>query len=216
VFPGANTGRGFWSFFDYLIPEDAERIFVIKGGPGVGKSTFMRRIAEKITDLGFDVEYHCCAADPNSLDGVVIPAFNIGLLDGTAPQVAASREERRDAYAPLQRKPWLCYLPGCRAADGPTLREILLGESDHAPDHVAADGAVQSRRNVAKIAGVVRDAEFRGDLLLELLQCLARLRDYWRVGFLPFCHDCFTSAYSIELRATQNAGYYMARWNSVW
>lgn len=99
VFPGANTGRGFWSFFDYLIPEDAERIFVIKGGPGVGKSTFMRRIAEKITDLGFDVEYHCCAADPNSLDGVVIPAFNIGLLDGTAPQVAVSSEEMKNGGA---------------------------------------------------------------------------------------------------------------------
>ena len=90
VFPGANTCRGFWSFFDHLIPEDARRIFVMKGGPGVGKSTFMRRIAEKIVDLGLDVEYHCCAADPNSLDGIVIPAFDIGLLDGTAPQVAVT------------------------------------------------------------------------------------------------------------------------------
>jgi predicted ATPase len=95
VFPGANTGRGFLSFFDYVIPEDARRIFVIKGGPGVGKSTFMRKIAEKITELGYDVEYHCCAADPDSLDGVVIPAFDIGLLDGTAPQSAVTDEELR-------------------------------------------------------------------------------------------------------------------------
>ena len=95
VFPGANTSRGFWSFFEYLIPEDAERIFVIKGGPGVGKSTFMRKIGEEIVNMGYDVEYHCCAADPGSLDGVVIPAFNIGLLDGTAPQGALAGEEQR-------------------------------------------------------------------------------------------------------------------------
>ena len=46
VFPGGNTALGFYSFYDHIIEPDAARIFVIKGGPGVGKSTFMRYIGE--------------------------------------------------------------------------------------------------------------------------------------------------------------------------
>lgn len=185
VFPGANTSRGFFSFFDYLIPEDAQRIFVIKGGPGVGKSTFMRRIAESIVELGFDVEYHCCAADPNSLDGITIPAFNIGMLDGTAPQVAVTTGEQEKEWRGAARLSRKCIvfslLPGCRATssttDGATLGKVLLRQGDHPPDHVAADGTVEPRRNVAEITLVVRDPELRGDLLFELLQCLSGLRD---------------------------------------
>ena len=31
VFPGGNTSKGFYSFYDQIIPEDAERIFVKQG-----------------------------------------------------------------------------------------------------------------------------------------------------------------------------------------
>ncbi|ABO51330.1 ATPase [Desulforamulus reducens MI-1] len=87
VFPGGNTCRGFFSYYDNIINLDATRIFVIKGGPGVGKSTFMRYIGEKMLDLGYDVEYHCCSSDNGSLDGVCIPSIGVALLDGTAPHV---------------------------------------------------------------------------------------------------------------------------------
>ncbi|MFZ5642201.1 MAG: PRK06851 family protein [Bacillota bacterium] len=87
VFPGGNTSRGFHSFYDYIIEPDATRIFVIKGGPGVGKSTFMRKIGEAILEKGFDVEFHCCSSDNGSLDGLVIPAIRVAMLDGTAPHV---------------------------------------------------------------------------------------------------------------------------------
>ena len=53
VFPGGNTPLGFFSYYDYIIPTDAERIFVIKGGPGVGKSTFMKKIGEAMLDSGY-------------------------------------------------------------------------------------------------------------------------------------------------------------------
>ena len=40
---GGNTSKGFYSRFDNIIsPEEARRIFVIKGGPGTGKSTLMK------------------------------------------------------------------------------------------------------------------------------------------------------------------------------
>jgi len=87
MFPGGNTAFGFFSFYDHIIEPDATRIFVIKGGPGVGKSTFMRKIGEAMLEMGYDVEFHCCSSDNGSLDGVVIPAIGIALLDGTAPHI---------------------------------------------------------------------------------------------------------------------------------
>ncbi|MCL6581821.1 MAG: PRK06851 family protein [Firmicutes bacterium] len=87
VFPGGNTAYGFWSFYDHIAPPDANKIFVIKGGPGVGKSTFMRRVADTMRGAGYDVELHCCSSDNGSLDGVYIPALDVALIDGTAPHV---------------------------------------------------------------------------------------------------------------------------------
>lgn len=87
VFPGGNTCQGFYSFYDSIIEPDATRILVIKGGPGVGKSTFMRWIGERMLEKGFDVEYHHCSSDNGSLDGVVIPAIKVALIDGTAPHI---------------------------------------------------------------------------------------------------------------------------------
>ncbi len=87
VFPGGNTSQGFKSFYDYIIQPDATRIFVLKGGPGVGKSSFMRKIATELVDLGFDVEFMCCSSDNGSLDGVVIPAIGVAMIDGTAPHI---------------------------------------------------------------------------------------------------------------------------------
>ena len=88
VFPGGNTYKGFHSFYDYIMPQDeANRIFCIKGGPGVGKSSFMKAVAKEFVELGYDVELHHCSSDNNSLDGVVIKQAKVALLDGTAPHV---------------------------------------------------------------------------------------------------------------------------------
>ena len=48
MFPGSNSAYGFYSFYDQIIEDSATRIFVIKGGPGVGKSTFMQNIAREL------------------------------------------------------------------------------------------------------------------------------------------------------------------------
>ncbi|NLX76019.1 MAG: ATPase [Clostridiaceae bacterium] len=88
MFPGGNTSEGFYSYYDYVLPQErAERIFILKGGPGVGKSTFMKKIAEEMLNRGYDVEYMHCSSDPSSLDGIVIPAKNVAVIDGTAPHV---------------------------------------------------------------------------------------------------------------------------------
>ncbi len=88
VFPGGNTSKGFFSYYDYIIgQEEATRIICIKGGPGVGKSSFMKKLGNQMVDLGYDVEFMHCSSDNQSLDGLVIPNINVALLDGTAPHV---------------------------------------------------------------------------------------------------------------------------------
>lgn len=87
LFPGGNTSRGFYSFYDHIIDKNATRIFILKGGPGVGKSTFMRKIGETVLELGYDVEFLCCSSDNDSLDGICIPAPGVAMIDGTAPHI---------------------------------------------------------------------------------------------------------------------------------
>lgn len=40
-----------------------------------------------MAERGYDVEFHQCSSDNNSLDGVVIPALKIAIIDGTAPHI---------------------------------------------------------------------------------------------------------------------------------
>lgn len=87
LFPGGNTSQGFYSFYDNIIAPDANKIFVIKGGPGVGKSTLMYKIAIELLSKGYDVEFLRCSSDPSSLDGVYFPTLDIALIDGTAPHI---------------------------------------------------------------------------------------------------------------------------------
>lgn len=87
VFPGSNSAYGFFSFYDYIISKEANRLYIIKGGPGTGKSTFIKDIGEDFFKKGFQVEFHYCSSNSKSLDGVVIPAKKAAVIDGTAPHV---------------------------------------------------------------------------------------------------------------------------------
>lgn len=87
-FLGGNTPVGFYSYYDYLLPqENARRIYCIKGGPGTGKSTLMKKIACEVAEKGADVELAHCSSDPDSLDGVIIKSLGIALVDGTSPHI---------------------------------------------------------------------------------------------------------------------------------
>ncbi len=90
-FPGGNTSVGFYSYYDSILGQkEANRIIILKGGPGVGKSSFMKKLGRSMEERGFDVEYHHCSSDNNSIDGVVFPKVGVALVDGTAPHVAVS------------------------------------------------------------------------------------------------------------------------------
>ena len=91
-FLGANAPTGFYSLYDQLIdPNQAEDIFILKGGPGCGKSSLMRRVGEEMENHGQAVEYIACSGDPESLDAVIIPGLKTAIVDGTAPHVVEPR-----------------------------------------------------------------------------------------------------------------------------
>ena len=85
VFAAANSGRGFISFYDGIFSGDGIlRRYLIKGGPGTGKSSFMRKAAVAAEKAGFSVRYYYCSSDYKSLDAIVIEN-TVVLLDATAP-----------------------------------------------------------------------------------------------------------------------------------
>lgn len=86
VFAGNNTSVGFYSYFNYIFnPEEANHIYILKGGPGVGKSSFMKKLGSRMTKNGYEIVYIHCSSDNESLDGILIPKLKIALVDGTAP-----------------------------------------------------------------------------------------------------------------------------------
>lgn len=87
-FLGSNSGSGFYSLYDNFVRAEAgDFLWVIKGGPGCGKSSFMKKLGAAAEDTGLDVEYIQCSGDPGSLDGVYIPALKTAYMDGTSPHV---------------------------------------------------------------------------------------------------------------------------------
>ncbi|MGG0657461.1 PRK06851 family protein [Rummeliibacillus pycnus] len=85
-FAGGNTAKGFYSLFESNFSV-LEKVFLLKGGPGNGKSTLMKNIAVEFLEKGFDVEYIHCSSDSDSIDGIIFPGLKIGLVDGTAPHI---------------------------------------------------------------------------------------------------------------------------------
>ena len=85
-FLGANNASGYISrFSDCFDLQKGWEVWVLKGGPGSGKSTFMKKAAARLFEMGHTLYIAPCPADPNSLDGVVSESRRLMILDGTAP-----------------------------------------------------------------------------------------------------------------------------------
>ena len=88
-FAAANGFNGFRSNFDELFShEGIDKLFILKGGPGTGKSTLMRKLSGKYKNK-CEVTEILCSSDVNSLDGVIIEreGKRVAVADGTAPHV---------------------------------------------------------------------------------------------------------------------------------
>ena len=84
-FAGGNTAQGFYSLFRYIPGSETKRLLIIKGGPGTGKSTLLKRLQAKALAAGLKTELFYCSSDPASLDGLSVPALGFAAVDGTAP-----------------------------------------------------------------------------------------------------------------------------------
>ena len=63
------------------------QMYLIKSGPGCGKSTLMKRLAVKAEQKGEPIQRIHCASDPDSLDGVIFLDKRAAIVDATAPHV---------------------------------------------------------------------------------------------------------------------------------
>lgn len=84
----ANSYCGFINNFHQFFKYDkTAKCYIIKAGPGCGKSTMMRGIADYLQKKDFEVLLFPCTSDPNSLDGVYCKDINFMIVDGTAPHI---------------------------------------------------------------------------------------------------------------------------------
>lgn len=86
-FAAANGYNGFRSNFEKIFsPEKLDKLFVIKGGPGTGKSTIMKKLAKEFADNA-DITNIRCSSDPSSLDGLILSKndVSVAIADGTSP-----------------------------------------------------------------------------------------------------------------------------------
>lgn len=84
----ANSENGFYGYFDKVFsPYTLDKLLIIHGGSGTGKSSAMRKIAVQLKEEGALVEEIRCSSDPDSLDGVLLHKNEktVGIVDGTHP-----------------------------------------------------------------------------------------------------------------------------------
>lgn len=84
-FLGGSSPTGFRTKFGEQIGKTGYYTYILKGGPGTGKSTLMKKLAENFSDS--KATLYRCSSDLNSLDAVVIEDKKIIVVDGTAPHV---------------------------------------------------------------------------------------------------------------------------------
>lgn len=188
-FISANGHGGFRTRQDILYrSEDFTRIFIIVGGPGTGKSSLMRTVAEAADMTGAECEYIYCSSDPNSLDGVILTrgARRVALLDGTAPH-------ERGAHLPGAVDEFV-HLDSCWDADVLTQnREIIQKERK------AADAAYARARHYLAIAGqaqkgldgeldkVIDQEKLKAAVMREIRSLRITNRPFEEVRYLSAC-----------------------------
>ncbi len=197
IFLGANSYRGFTSLYEeYIASLTPSCLYVLKGGAGCGKSTFMRRIGEKAEGEGKKVIYVLCSGDPDSLDGIILPELGTAFFDGTAPHVLEPPLVGSRGY----------YIDLSRFYRSPS------------PELEPWDTAYREHYRKAYLflsaAGSVAETEKLSDRTAEAIRAravsfgernLRRRREETRGGSTRFFTDAFTCQGSISLGETRRA-----------
>lgn len=83
-FFGGSTPYGTMDFVENITSDIVRRYF-IKGRPGSGKSTMLKKILAEAKNRGIDAHVYHCGFDPDSLDMLLFPELNLCIFDSTAP-----------------------------------------------------------------------------------------------------------------------------------
>lgn len=163
-FASANSAYGFYSVFGEIYNEKTlDSLYILKGGPGTGKSTLISKVAEYASGKGYETEVFLCSSDPSSLDGIVIKDLNVAVVDGTSPHTCdpmypgvcgeiidlgecwdtKSLKRYGDEIIPLFGKKSDAYRRAYRflKSAGEAEKDIIFG-ADAITDHEKADKAV--------------------------------------------------------------------------
>ena len=168
-FLAANSGQGFHSLYDGF-PGELYFLHIIKGGPGTGKSGFMKSIRKEAQARGFNTVSILCSGDPDSLDGLLVPESGQAWVDGTAPHVREPKLFGVDSdYVNLGR---FCRLP---LEERDRTRALALNREyksryDTAYQHLAAAAALEK-------AEELHDAEASQEEVQRVHTILAALPD---------------------------------------
>lgn len=84
-FLGGSSPSGFSPAFGDVISDNDSFTYIIKGGPGTGKSSLMKKLLAEFADD--ENELYLCSSDPDSADMVVLKKQKVNFIDGTAPHV---------------------------------------------------------------------------------------------------------------------------------
>ncbi len=87
-FAASNSRAGFCSYYKECFDSArVKHVYAVKGGPGTGKSRFMREVAEAGQRAGWTGEYIYCSSDSTSLDGIILTHGTdcFAVIDATAP-----------------------------------------------------------------------------------------------------------------------------------
>ncbi len=91
-FLGASSPEGFFSLFERAYdPYDGWSARIIKGGPGTGKSSLVKKVAKAAAERGEKCERIFCSSDSESLDAVILTDRKFIIMDGTAPHTVNAK-----------------------------------------------------------------------------------------------------------------------------
>lgn len=74
------TTRGYISLLPNMMPS-WQRVYVLLGGPGTGKSTLIKVIGLELLDRGYGVDFLRSVRDPDSVAGFIMPQMGLAMLD---------------------------------------------------------------------------------------------------------------------------------------
>ncbi len=227
MFAGVNSSVGFFSRFHDIMPDaPGKRKIFIKGGPGMGKSTLMKKIIRRASEIGFPLEVYHCSSDPSSVDGVHIPSLKTAIVDATAPHLAdpmypcvggeifdvsvhVRKEkllENRDHFEVYQERKKRAFSKGYQylAAALPLLRQV---DAEHKEQMDAGEIYAAAEKLADRILGKTQ-AHQKGDRELFVSAITPE-------GFVNYAETVFGDTYTVSVKGKFGTSLFVERFYEI-